>query len=71
MPSGVYLTFFGSFVFGTPGSLVGRTPERHRRTSQERQLDAGRPRLSFSDIREAHRVMEAGEAGGKIVVVLD
>jgi hypothetical protein len=27
--------------------------------------------FSFDDVREAHRVMEAGEAGGKMVVVLD
>jgi NADPH:quinone reductase-like Zn-dependent oxidoreductase len=35
-------------------------------------LEAAPSRVfSFDDIREAHRVMEAGEAGGKMVVVLD
>jgi hypothetical protein len=27
--------------------------------------------FSFDEIREAHRVMEAGEAGGKMVVVVE
>jgi hypothetical protein len=46
--------------------------ERHRRTSEERPARRrSGPRLSFDDIQEAHRVMEAGEAGGKMVVALD
>jgi hypothetical protein len=36
------------------------------RTSQRRWP----PGFSFDEIREAHRVMEAGEAGGKMVVVV-
>lgn len=27
--------------------------------------------FSFDQIREAHRIMEAGEAGGKMVVVVE
>jgi NADPH:quinone reductase len=35
-------------------------------------LEAAPSRVfSFDEIREAHRVMEAGEAGGKMVVVAD
>ena len=73
MASGVYLTFFGSFVFGTPGFPLSDVP---RATSPNKSRTAtstpGPARVfSFSDIREAHRVMEAGEAGGKMVVVLD
>ena len=73
MPSGVYLTFFGSFVFGTPGFPLSDVPLSDiAEQVKNGQLDAGAARVfSFSDIREAHRVMEAGEAGGKIVVVLD
>ena len=29
------------------------------------------PRVPFEDIHEAHRVMEAGDADGKMVVLLD
>jgi NADPH:quinone reductase-like Zn-dependent oxidoreductase len=71
MASGVYLTFFGSFVFGTPGFPLSDVP------LQKIAEDVGAGRLKakpsrvfgFDDIREAHRVMEANEAGGKMVVV--
>jgi NADPH:quinone reductase-like Zn-dependent oxidoreductase len=73
MPSGVNFTFFGSFVFGTPGFPLSDVPLSDiARKVQEGALDAEPARvLSFDEIREAHRVMEAGEAGGKMVVVLD
>jgi len=72
MSSGVYLTFFGSFVFGTPGFPVSDVP------LQQIAQDAASGRLNvkpvrvfgFDEIREAHRVMEANEAGGKMVVVI-
>jgi NADPH:quinone reductase len=71
MASGVYLTFFGSFVFGTPGFPLSDVP------LQQIAADAAAGRLDvkpvrtfrFEEIREAHRVMEAGEANGKMVVV--
>jgi NADPH:quinone reductase-like Zn-dependent oxidoreductase len=73
MASGVHLTFFGSFVFGTPGFPLSDVP------LQEIAADAAVGRLDvkpvrvfgFDEIREAHRVMEANEAGGKMVVVHD
>ena len=73
MASGVYLTFFGSFVFGTPGFPLSDVP------LQEIAADAACGRLDvkparvfrFDEIREAHRVMEANEARGKMVVVHD
>ena len=73
MPSGVFLTFFGSFVFGTPGFPLSDVP------LQEIAADAAAGRLDvkpsrvfgFDEIREAHRVMEANEARGKMVVVHD
>lgn len=73
MASGVYLTFFGSFVFGKPGFPLSDVPLQ---TIAE-QVAAGRLKAKpsrvfrFGDIHEAHRVMEAGEARGKMVVVLD
>ena len=73
MTSGVYLTFFGSFVFGTPGFPLSDVP------LQQIAADAAAGRLDvkparvfrFDEIHEAHRTMEANQAGGKMVVVLD
>jgi NADPH:quinone reductase-like Zn-dependent oxidoreductase len=73
MSSGVYLTFFGSFVFGTPGFPLSDVP------LQEIAKDVAAGRLKakpsrifrFDEIHEAHRVMEANEAAGKMVVVHD
>ncbi|MFD1523697.1 zinc-binding alcohol dehydrogenase family protein [Pseudonocardia yunnanensis] len=71
MASGVYLTFFGSFVFGTPGFPLSDVPLQDiAREVAAGKLDAKPARVfAFEDIREAHRVMEANEAGGKMVVV--
>ncbi|OMC11141.1 alcohol dehydrogenase [Mycolicibacter heraklionensis] len=73
MASGVNLSFFGSFVFGTPGFALADVPlqdiadkVRHGR------LDAAPSNVfTFDQIREAHRLMENGAAAGKMVVVLD
>jgi NADPH:quinone reductase-like Zn-dependent oxidoreductase len=71
MASGVYLTFFGSFVFGTPGFPLSDVPLQ----AIAADVAAGRLKakpsrvFSFDQIHEAHRVMEANEAGGKMVVV--
>jgi NADPH:quinone reductase-like Zn-dependent oxidoreductase len=73
MASGVYLTFFGSFVFGTPQFPLSDVPLQ----KIAEQVAAGRLKAKpsrvfrFDEIREAHRVMEAHEAGGKMVVVHD
>jgi NADPH:quinone reductase len=73
MSSGVYLTFFGSFVFGTPGFPLSDVPLQ----SIASEVAAGRYKAKpsrvfrFEEIREAHRVMEANEAGGKMVVVVN
>ena len=73
MASGVNWNFLGSFVFGTPGFPLSDVPlEDIARQVAEGKLDAKPTRiLSFDQIHEAHRVMEAGEAGGKMVVVMD
>ena len=72
MASGVYLTFFGSFVFGQPDFPLSDVPLQ----SIADDVEAGRYKAKpsrvfrFEDIQEAHRVMESNEAKGKIVVVL-
>ena len=72
MASGVNWNFFGSFVFGTPGFPLSDVPLQDiARQVADGELDAKPSHIfSFDQIREAHRVMEAGEASGKMVVVL-
>lgn len=72
MASGVNWNFFGSFVFGTPGFPLSDVPlQRIAGQVADGELDAKPSRVfSFDQIREAHRVMEAGGAGGKMVVVM-
>ena len=72
MASGVYLTFFGSFVFGTAGFPLSDVPLQ----AIAGDVAAGRYKAKpsrvflFEDIREAHRVMDAHQANGKMVVVV-
>ena len=72
MSSGVHFSFFSSFVFGKPGFPLSDVPLR----TIADQVAAGRYRAKparvfrFEDIREAHRVMEANQAGGKMVVLV-
>lgn len=72
MPSGVYLSFFGSFVFGTQGFPLSDVPlQEIAEDARSGKLDVKPVRIfRFDEIREAHRVMEANEAGGKMVVVV-
>lgn len=72
MASGVNWNFFGSFVFGTPGFPLSDVPLQDiARQVAEGALEAKPSRVfSFDEIREAHRMMEAGDAGGKMVVVM-
>jgi len=71
MASGVYLTFFGSFVFGTPGFPLSDVPlQKIAEDAAAGRLDIKPARIfRFGDIHEAHRVMEVNEARGKMVVV--
>lgn len=71
MPSGVDLTFFGSFVFGTPGFELSDVPLQKIASDIEAGKYSATPSrvFNFNEIREAHRVMEANEANGKMVVV--
>ena len=67
MSSGVYLTFFGSFVFGTPGFPLSDVPlQAIAADIAAGRLNAKPSRVfAFDEIREAHRVMEANEAERK------
>lgn len=72
MASGVNWNFFGSFAFGEPGFPLSDVPLQDiaRQVAQGR-LEAKPSRVfAFDEIHEAHRVMESGEAGGKMVVVM-
>jgi NADPH:quinone reductase-like Zn-dependent oxidoreductase len=73
MASGVYLTFFGSFVFGTPAFPLSDVPLRKiAADASAGKLDVKPVRVfRFEEIQEAHRVMDASRAGGKMVVVLN
>jgi NADPH:quinone reductase len=73
MASGVNLNFFGSFVFGTPGFPLSDVPLQNiARQVAEGKLEAEPSRVfSFDEIHRAHRIMESGDAGGKMVVVVD
>lgn len=73
MASGVYLTFFGSFVFGTPGFPLSDVPlgEIARQVADGRLNAKPAHVFAFNEIHEAHRIMETGEAAGKMVVVVE
>lgn len=72
MASGVNWSFFGSVVFGSPGFPLSDVPLQDIAAQVAAgQLEAAPERVfSFDEIRDAHRIMEAGEAGGKMVVVV-
>ncbi len=73
MPSGVYLTFFGSFHFGSSQFPVADIPlEQIAKDVADGRFDAKPARVfRFEDIHEVHRVMEANEANGKMVVLVN
>jgi NADPH:quinone reductase-like Zn-dependent oxidoreductase len=72
MPSGVHFSFFGSFVFGTPGFPLTDVPlQSIARDIANGKFNAKPSRVyKFEEIREAHRVMEANEANGKLVILV-
>jgi NADPH:quinone reductase-like Zn-dependent oxidoreductase len=73
MASGVYLTFFGSFVFGKPGFPLSDVPLQAIAADVEAGRYKAKPTrvFCFEEIQEAHRVMESSQAKGKMVVVLN
>src|SRR5258707_7533369 len=72
MASGVYLTFFGNFVFGTPGFPLSDVPLQTIASDVAAGRYSAKPSrvFRFEDIQEAHRVMDANRANGKMVVAI-
>ena len=70
MPSGVYFTFFGSFVFGNPDFPVSDVPLQDIVDKAAAGIYQAKPArvFQFGEIREAHEAMESNEANGKMVV---
>lgn len=73
LPTGVQMSFYGSaFVLGTPAYPLSEIPlGKIFEQVALGKVQAGLVRVfAFSDIVEAHRVLEAGTAGGKMVVTM-
>lgn len=71
LPSGVQLSFFASaFLFGTPLVPMSAIPFQSFVDAAEADRIRARPAHVFEmdQIVEAHRLMESGEARGKIVI---
>ncbi|KAJ7273484.1 hypothetical protein B0H12DRAFT_494373 [Mycena haematopus] len=75
MASGVHFSFFGSFVFGSEEFPLTDVPLAEIVDLVASGKLEAEPKSVFefgeSGVREAHRVMEAGQAGGKMVVIVD
>ncbi|HWW89008.1 MAG TPA: zinc-binding dehydrogenase [Vicinamibacterales bacterium] len=69
LPSGVHLSFFGTFVFDAPAFPTAEIPMQTIVERVERGVYKAKPArvFRFEEIREAHRLMETGTANGKIV----
>ncbi len=72
MASGVHFSFFGSFVFGAPDFPVNDVPMKEiMEDIRGGKWDAKPARVfKIEEIGKAHELMERGEAGGKMVVVV-
>ncbi len=70
MPSGVQFSFFGSFEVGTPAYPISAIPFQEIVAKAEAGVYQAKPSrvFAFEEIAEAHRVMEASQAAGKLVV---
>jgi NADPH:quinone reductase-like Zn-dependent oxidoreductase len=73
MPSGVHFSLFGSFVFGQAQFPLSEVPLQAivERVAAGRYKAKPAKVFHFSEIQEAHRLMESNQANGKIVVSLD
>jgi len=73
MASGVYFSFFGSFVFGQPQFPLSDVPLQEIVDQVESGKYQAKPWkvLRFDEIHEAHRLMEANQLNGKMVVVVE
>lgn len=72
VPSGVYFSLFGSFVFGTPEFPLSDIAFQAIADGVAAGSHKAKPTkvFRFDEIEDAHRLMESGRANGKIVVRL-
>ncbi|MGW4246602.1 zinc-binding dehydrogenase [Nocardia sp. NPDC004722] len=72
LPSGVQLSFFGSFVLGTPDFPLADVPVAELVAKAAAGVYHAKPvrTFAFDEIVRAHEVMESGAAGGKMTVVV-
>lgn len=70
MESGVHVSLFHSKVLGTPDFPISTIPYQDIiRKVEEGKWDAAPAKVfEYKDIRAAHRLLDSGDAGGKIVV---
>jgi NADPH:quinone reductase-like Zn-dependent oxidoreductase len=70
MPSGVQFSFFGSFEVGTDAFPLSSVPFDEIVAKVQSGVYKAKPArvFPFEALAEAHRVMEASQAGGKLVV---
>jgi NADPH2:quinone reductase len=70
LPSGIQFSFFGSFELGTETFPLSRVPIQDIIAKAEAGAYNAQPTrvFSFEQIADAHRLMEGGGAGGKLVV---
>jgi NADPH2:quinone reductase len=70
MPSRVHFSFFGSFMFGTPGFALSDVPLQTIVDRVAGGAYRAKPARVFRlhEIGEAHRLMESNEANGKLVI---
>ena len=72
MPSRVHFSLFASFAFGTPGFPISDIPMQaivDRVASGTYKVKPAKV-FGFTEIADAHRLMESNQANGKIVVRL-
>jgi len=71
LPSGLQFSFFASaFMFGTPEFALTQVPFQHFADCAATGIYRARPAhvFDFEQIVDAHRLLESGQARGKIVV---
>lgn len=70
LPSGVQLSFFGSFVLGSPAFPVSDIPVQELVTKAENGIFKAKPVrvFGFDEVATAHGLIEANQAGGKLAV---
>jgi NADPH:quinone reductase-like Zn-dependent oxidoreductase len=72
LPSGVHLSFFGSFLLGSADYPVSAIPLQEIVDRVAKGVYKAKPAhvLPFEGIQEGHRLIESSSANGKIVITL-